>query len=635
MNILLCRDNLKITVFGRFENFLLFTVTCKVHICEQWMNDKLMETFHMFLSISGFYLEQQHWSCSCSVDDDSGDDGDVQWALGKSNPSALRETSVEVPNVTWDDVGGLENVKKELQELVQVCGEGFSLALTIVHFCIVICWFRCVGRGSHLLWLLYTSVLSSVDSGVWGGVLSDYCTLLYCHLLIQVCGEGFSLALTIVHFCIVICWFRCVGRGSHLHWLLYTSALSSVDSGVWGGVLTCTDYCTLLHCHLLKVCGEGFSLALTIVHFCIVICWFRCVGRGSHLHYCTLLYCHLLIQVCGEGFSLALTIVHFCIVICWFRCVGRGSHLHWLLYTSALWSVDSGVWGGVLTCTDYCTLLHCDLLIQVCGEGFSLALTVVHFYIVICWFRCVGRGSHLHWLLYTSALSSVDSGVWGGVLTCTDYCTLLHCHLLIQVCGEGFSLTLTIVHFCIVICWFRCVGRGSHLHWLLYTSVLSSVDSGVWGGVLTYTDYCTLLYCHLLIQVCGEGFSLALTIVHFCIVICWFRCVGRGSHLHWLLYISALSSVDSGVWGGVLTCTDYCTLLYCDLLIQVCGEGFSLALTIVHFCIVICWFRCVGRGSHLHWLLYTCALSSVDSGVCVCVLGGGGRGSHLHWLLYI
>ena len=43
-----------------------------------------------------------------------------QWALSKSNPSALRETSVEVPNVSWDDVGGLENVKKELQELVQV-----------------------------------------------------------------------------------------------------------------------------------------------------------------------------------------------------------------------------------------------------------------------------------------------------------------------------------------------------------------------------------------------------------------------------------------------------------------------------------------------------------------------------------
>lgn len=42
-----------------------------------------------------------------------------RWALGKSSPSALRETVVEVPNVTWEDVGGLENVKKELQEMVQ------------------------------------------------------------------------------------------------------------------------------------------------------------------------------------------------------------------------------------------------------------------------------------------------------------------------------------------------------------------------------------------------------------------------------------------------------------------------------------------------------------------------------------
>ncbi|GMN24981.1 hypothetical protein TIFTF001_000767 [Ficus carica] len=42
-----------------------------------------------------------------------------QTALGTSNPSALRETVVEVPNVSWNDVGGLENVKRELQETVQ------------------------------------------------------------------------------------------------------------------------------------------------------------------------------------------------------------------------------------------------------------------------------------------------------------------------------------------------------------------------------------------------------------------------------------------------------------------------------------------------------------------------------------
>eukprot|EP00929_Paragymnodinium_shiwhaense_P090661 TRINITY_DN50813_c0_g2_i1.p1 TRINITY_DN50813_c0_g2~~TRINITY_DN50813_c0_g2_i1.p1 ORF type:complete len:507 (-),score=122.17 TRINITY_DN50813_c0_g2_i1:401-1693(-) len=40
-------------------------------------------------------------------------------ALGQSNPSSLRETVVEVPNVSWDDIGGLESVKLELRELVQ------------------------------------------------------------------------------------------------------------------------------------------------------------------------------------------------------------------------------------------------------------------------------------------------------------------------------------------------------------------------------------------------------------------------------------------------------------------------------------------------------------------------------------
>ncbi|KAJ8717409.1 hypothetical protein PYW08_005808 [Mythimna loreyi] len=42
-----------------------------------------------------------------------------RYAMTKSSPSALRETVVEVPNVTWGDIGGLQNVKRELQELVQ------------------------------------------------------------------------------------------------------------------------------------------------------------------------------------------------------------------------------------------------------------------------------------------------------------------------------------------------------------------------------------------------------------------------------------------------------------------------------------------------------------------------------------
>jgi len=39
-------------------------------------------------------------------------------ALGTCNPSSLRETVVEVPNVKWEDIGGLEEVKKNLQEMI-------------------------------------------------------------------------------------------------------------------------------------------------------------------------------------------------------------------------------------------------------------------------------------------------------------------------------------------------------------------------------------------------------------------------------------------------------------------------------------------------------------------------------------
>ncbi len=39
-------------------------------------------------------------------------------ALGTTNPSSLRETVVEVPNVKWEDIGGLMDVKKDLQEMI-------------------------------------------------------------------------------------------------------------------------------------------------------------------------------------------------------------------------------------------------------------------------------------------------------------------------------------------------------------------------------------------------------------------------------------------------------------------------------------------------------------------------------------
>merc|ERR1719414_982415 len=44
---------------------------------------------------------------------------DFRFAMGKSTPSAIRETVVETPNVNWEDIGGLESVKRELKELVQ------------------------------------------------------------------------------------------------------------------------------------------------------------------------------------------------------------------------------------------------------------------------------------------------------------------------------------------------------------------------------------------------------------------------------------------------------------------------------------------------------------------------------------
>lgn len=44
---------------------------------------------------------------------------DFDYALSTVEPSAMREVLIEVPNVKWSDIGGLENVKEELREMVE------------------------------------------------------------------------------------------------------------------------------------------------------------------------------------------------------------------------------------------------------------------------------------------------------------------------------------------------------------------------------------------------------------------------------------------------------------------------------------------------------------------------------------
>ncbi|KAK7006952.1 P-loop containing nucleoside triphosphate hydrolase protein [Favolaschia claudopus] len=57
-----------------------------------------------------------------------------RFALGTSNPSALRETVVDVPTVKWDDVGGLEKVKQGLQETATFLKYGMSPSKGVLFY---------------------------------------------------------------------------------------------------------------------------------------------------------------------------------------------------------------------------------------------------------------------------------------------------------------------------------------------------------------------------------------------------------------------------------------------------------------------------------------------------------------------
>jgi transitional endoplasmic reticulum ATPase len=43
----------------------------------------------------------------------------LQYVMNQRSRSALLETLLEVPNITWEAIAGYENVKRELQELVR------------------------------------------------------------------------------------------------------------------------------------------------------------------------------------------------------------------------------------------------------------------------------------------------------------------------------------------------------------------------------------------------------------------------------------------------------------------------------------------------------------------------------------
>jgi transitional endoplasmic reticulum ATPase len=45
---------------------------------------------------------------------------DFELALSQTRPSALRETLISIPDVSWGDIGGLDEVKKRLQETVEL-----------------------------------------------------------------------------------------------------------------------------------------------------------------------------------------------------------------------------------------------------------------------------------------------------------------------------------------------------------------------------------------------------------------------------------------------------------------------------------------------------------------------------------
>ena len=59
-----------------------------------------------------FYVSQVVSSTDCNQER-------LEKALKKVRPSAMRELQVNVPNVTWQDIGGLDDLKLKLKQAVE------------------------------------------------------------------------------------------------------------------------------------------------------------------------------------------------------------------------------------------------------------------------------------------------------------------------------------------------------------------------------------------------------------------------------------------------------------------------------------------------------------------------------------
>ncbi|KAK6640319.1 hypothetical protein RUM44_012005 [Polyplax serrata] len=59
----------------------------------------------------------KNYKTSCGQDNISIED--FEWALGKVKPSAMKEITIDIPNVKWDDIGGQDELKLKLKQSVE------------------------------------------------------------------------------------------------------------------------------------------------------------------------------------------------------------------------------------------------------------------------------------------------------------------------------------------------------------------------------------------------------------------------------------------------------------------------------------------------------------------------------------